>query len=67
MADEKPRDQNDFTGTVKPTTADGTGTGVGTGPDAGPGAGDNAAPTPQVTGGSGEGTKTPGPTGATGE
>ena len=65
MADQKPKDQNDFTGTVKPTLADGTNTGVATGPDASPGAGDNAAPTDNVTGGAGEGAQTPGPTGAT--
>jgi hypothetical protein len=67
MAEKQPRHQNDFTGTLKPTTSDSSGLGVATGPDAGPGAGDNAAPTGNVTGGDGKGTKTPGPTGTTGE
>ncbi|WP_230534408.1 hypothetical protein [Microvirga roseola] len=67
MAEKKPHDQNDFTGTVKPATSDSSGFGVATGPDASPGAGDNAAPTDDATGGDGKSTQTPGPTGSTGE
>jgi len=66
MAEQKPKDQNDMTGTVKPTTSDSSGLGVATGPDASPGAGDNAAPTGPVSGDADKDTK-PGPTGTTGD